>query len=312
MTKDENNSKQTDMKKIPESEQDISTEEVVEQDYNVVQSSEQQPNEDKIDTRQPPRHTAIEPPGRTRHSDSIEASSDNVGGDPQGHEYSAGYDSQMATRIGDEESSNEGDRLRTLHEGRHRSDGRHSLRESQRDKRRIAQATCSDLPLTTREQEEVVHIVEQLNLDRFGNQKAIERVVLGVVVVVVDEEHRQTLANPELVQWSDEFKRMRKNREVSMSDLSTIKQKIRELTEGGEIHVGPERPRRDPALPDPTSIEERPDGFWKSFTAEDITNMARRWGDAPGEWKQGIPEEFRKRINLLRRWEPWTDEEETE
>lgn len=303
------------MKDIPESRQDLSTEEIVEQDYNVVQQSEQHSGRSR-DERVPdqqPNLGSLQQPGRTRYDDSVEASSDDPGGDSEGHEYSAGYESPMATRIGDEENPEEGERLRELHEGRHRSDGEHSYRESQRDKKRIAQAITSDLPVTDRERKEVVHIVEQLNLDRFGNQKAIERVVLGAVVVVVDEWHRQEQDEvEELVQWCDKFRDICDQKDVSMSDLTTIKAKVRESAEEGRISVGPDRPRRDPALPDPAGIERDSVVFWKNVSPEKFANMAEHWDAVPQDWKDAMPDICRERIRLLRLWEPWHDEAENE
>lgn len=135
----------------------------------------------------------------------------------------------MATRIGDEYASDEeADRLRKLHEGRHRTDGQHSTREHYRDKTRIAQALCSPLPLARHERREVVRIVEQLNLEKFGFHRAISRAVLGTIVVVVDERKRQFMEDPELVSRSDEFREVCDQHNVSMSDLSSIKKSARE------------------------------------------------------------------------------------
>lgn len=49
-------------------------------------------------------HSRMTPPGRTRYDDSINALSDDTGGTEHGFLFSAGYESSMATRIGDEEA----------------------------------------------------------------------------------------------------------------------------------------------------------------------------------------------------------------
>lgn len=257
---------------------------------------------------------AHSPPGRTYLDDSIEASSEDLGGSPHGHEYSAGYESQMATRIGDEEvSDSEVERLRELHEGRHQSDGEHSVRESQRDKKRIAQAICSALPLAAHEREKVVSVVEHMDLTQFGHQKGIPRVTLGVVVVVVDEQHRQeALETSEIVTWSDEFRSICDNLDVSMSDLSTIKETVREVLEEGTVRVGTKMPRRDPALPSPTSADDLPDSYWEDRHSEYWARVARYWQMWPEARKEAMPDKYRDLVERLHQWKPWQETENGE
>jgi len=255
---------------------------------------------------------ALSAPGRTMHDDSIQASKDNVGGSDEGYSFRAGYDSSMATRIGDEENSDrETERLRELHEGRHQSDGQHSVRESRRDKKRIAQAICSALPLASREREMVVTAVEKLNLDRFGNQKAIPKVTLGVVAVVVDEQHRADEGQTEeLVRWTDEFRGLCDTHDISMSDRTTIKEIVRSELDAEPISLVSGPRSRDPALPGPTSYEERPDIFWDEFSAERWVSAARRWEDYSQDFRDAVPEEYRNLIDNLQRHAPWKDNAE--
>lgn len=266
------------------------------------------------DSDRTPYRGRLSPPGRTMYDDSIEASSDDVGGSDDGYTFSAGYDSQMATRIGDEENSDRYTRrLRELHEGRHQSDGQHSVRESQRDKKRISQAICSALPLASHERESVVTVVENLNLDRFGNQKGIPRVTLGVVAVVVDEQHRAEAEDSnEIVMWTDEFRTLCEKHEVSMSDHSTIKAKIREILETESVPMTSAPGKRDPALPGPTPLDERPDEFWEELSAEAWVSVARRWEKHPQEFQDAIPDEYREVVENLRKHEPWQDGEDTD
>lgn len=296
-----------DLQPIPEAMQDIPTEEIVEADYDVVPSSAFEKDES-------PRHDyhgfgAISPPGRTRHDDSIDASSESKDRSSQGHVYSAGYDSSMATRIGDENSSdNKADRLRQLHEGRHRSDGQHNVRESQRDKKRIAQAICSALPLNPHEHKMVVSVVENLDLTRFGQQKGLIRVILGVVAVVVDEQYRQVGDEVgEIISWTDEFRDICEKYDVLMSDLSTVKEKVRE-NPGQKIDLK----RRDPALPDPTPKDELPESYWENQSPEYWTRVAKNWERTSDDHKEAFPDEYRDLVDRLCHWEPWSEEDDDE
>lgn len=107
--------------------------------------------------------------------------------------YTVGYDPDGSTRVG-VGAANRGTRLRRLirqNEGRHRSDGRHSTREAARDKKRVTQSFCSVLAVTAHQQREAVSIMGQLNLDRFGQQKRLEKIALGVIRIVVDLDRRR-------------------------------------------------------------------------------------------------------------------------
>lgn len=251
----------------------------------------------------------MNPPGRTHLDDSIEASSDAPGGSPHEDGYTAGYDSPAATRIGDEDVNDpKVERLREHNEGRHQSDGKHSVRESRRDKRRIAQAITSSLPLAPRERETVINTVENIDYSRFGHQKGIGRVTLGVVAVIIDEQQRQNASDtPEIVSWTDEFQEIRRANDVSMSDLSTIKEKVREAVDDGEVVKGPRRPKRDPLLPGPTPPDEYPDRYWTERSPGSWIGMAKSWDRVPQDWKEALPDEYQELIALLRQWEPWED-----
>jgi hypothetical protein len=313
MNKDENNNTENaNLQPIPKEQQDISVKEIVEMNYDVVPSSVSEESVDDEPRWEETDPVVTSPSGQFPCEDSIEASSDDLGGTQEGHAFSAGYDSAMATRIGNEKSNNSNvERLRQLHEGRHQSDGQHSLRESQRDKKRIAQAICSALPLTSHEREEVVTVVQNLNLDRFGNQKGISRVTLGVVAVVVDEQYRTAGDDiGEIVAWTDEFRTFCENHDISMSDLSTIKQNIREAlaTPSASMSFAPKR--RDLALPEPTSPTNLPDEYWERQPPKYWVAVARTWDRDPQELRGALPDEYRKRVDALHRWEPWTEYEE--
>lgn len=299
---------ETELQSIPEQEQDISTEELVESNYEAMssRSSEDGGGERRM------RHyaAALSPPGRTRHDDSINASSDDPGGSPHVDAYKAGYDSPMATRIGDEDDG-DGDveRLRELHDGRHRSDGELSTRQSRWDKTRIAEAICSDLPLAQHERDKVVSVVERLDFSKFGQQKGLEGVTLGVVAVVVDERHRQRV-DGDIVSFTDDYREICDSVGVSMSDLATIKKIVREALDNGDVTMGPLESRRDPLLPGPTPVEEYPREYWDGRPPERWASNAKNWSELPEEFKEAVPDKYRDLIENLRKWEPWAEEEE--
>ncbi|WP_226013590.1 hypothetical protein [Halomicrobium salinisoli] len=250
---------------------------------------------------------AISLPGRTPGEDSFDASSNDPDRGDVGYSFSAGYESQAATRIGDEETRDDkAEKLRKYHEGRHQSDGEHSAREAERDKKRVSQAICSTLPLAKHEREAVVNAVSNLDLDRFGNQKAIAKVTLGVVVVLVDEQHRADADDiDQCVSFSDEFRDVRDTHGVSMSDLSTIKRIAREQLEEQSVSTMPATKRRDPALPGPRGPRDLPRQFWDALPATEWVRIAQNWDDQPEAYKDSIPDDYRETIGLLRKWEPW-------
>lgn len=266
-------------------------------------------------SRPPERHfdlAAYHPPGRVPGQDSIEASREENPRDDVGYDYT-GYESQMATRIGDEDSNDpEVERLRQLHEGRHQSDGEHSARETERDKERVAQAICSNLPVNSREREHVVNAVKSLNLDAFGNQKNLTKVTLGMVAVLVDEQYREPDELDDLVARSDEYQSIRDTHDISMSDLNTVKQIAREELENQQVSLTSGIRRRDPALPDPTDPDDLPRQYWEELSAESWARIARDWERQPQEYKDAIPDDYRETVDLLRRWEPWEAEEDEE
>jgi len=297
--------------------QNISTEEIVDQDYEVVPKSAVEDSGGGEDQKpKKPYRGPFTEPGRTYLDDSVEAS----GGDPVGasdeNPYSASYESKMATRIGDEEKGydEKTKRLREMHEGRHQHDGEHALRESQRDKKRIPQALCSSLPLSSHEAQCVVNVVSNMNLDALGYQKAIPRATLGAVVVVVDENMREERADDledmELVQWTDQFRACCDKHDVGMSDMSTLKQKVREALEEQSIPIQPGRAKRDPNLPGPSTLDERPDEYWEEKSAEFWTAVARSWEHQPDEFHEAVPDAYRDTVMALRQWEPWERGEE--
>lgn len=306
-----NSGDESDLEPISEELQDITTEELVESDYEVVPTSSTESGEgDRNRQRAPGRRY---PPGRTHHDDSISSSSEDPGGNEHEDAYSAGYDSPMATRIGDEGDSDEdAERLRELHEGRHRSDGNLSTRQSSWDKRRVAEAICSSLPLAANECEMVLSVVESIDFSKFGQQKGLEGVTLGIVAVVVDERHRQRDdVEGEIVSFTDEYRRACNSVDVSMSDLATIKDVVREALDAGDVVLSRGKPRRDIHLPEPTPTVEYPREYWEERSSQYWARIAKDWSKAPDDFREAIPEEYRSIIEGLRRWEPWEDENDS-
>jgi hypothetical protein len=111
--------------------------------------------------------------------------------DHQPDAYTTGYDPFGETRIGIGTANGNIERLIRLNEGRHHSDGNHSTREAARDKKRITGSLCSTLGIPTYQQRRAVAAMSQMNLDRFGQQKRIEKVALCTIGIVVDRERRR-------------------------------------------------------------------------------------------------------------------------
>jgi len=111
--------------------------------------------------------------------------------------YTVGYDSTGDTRVGVGAGSTNSrlERLIRHNEGRHQSDGNHSSREAERDKKRITQSFCSSLDVTPLQQQEAVSVMGQLNLNRFGRQKRLEKVAIGVIRFVVDRDRHRYFYN---------------------------------------------------------------------------------------------------------------------
>lgn len=258
-------------------------------------------------------YAAFTEPGRVPGQDSIEASQEDDPRDDDGYDFT-GFDSQMATRIGDENDDDaQTERLRELHEGRHQSDGEHSAREAERDKERVSEAVCSALPLNQRESDHIVNAVKSIDLDRFGNQKNITKVTLGMVVVIADEQYRSDADDlDQLVSYSEEFRAIRDKHEISMSDLNTVKRISREQLENHPVPATSEVRRRDPALPGPTTPDNLPRQYWDELSAQSWVIIARGWERRPQEEKDAVPDDHRKTVNLLRKWEPWEEADDGE
>lgn len=115
--------------------------------------------------------------------------------DHQPDAYTTGYDSFGETRIGIGTAKGNIERLIRQNEGRHHSDGNHSTREAARDKKRITQSLCSSLEVTPYRQQQAVFAMGRMNLDRFGQQKRIEKVALCTIKVIVDRDREQYFLN---------------------------------------------------------------------------------------------------------------------
>lgn len=127
---------------------------------------------------------------------------------------------------------------------------------------------------------------------------------------MVDEQHRQRFdVEGEIIGFTNDWTRVRDSAGVSMSELSTVKQAVREALENGEAQKCQRRsPRRDPLLPEPTPVNERPEEYWHNVPAEQWELIASRWERYPEDQKAAIPDAYIRLVESLRRWEPWEDE----
>jgi hypothetical protein len=129
---------------IPADVQDVSTEELVANDYNVDFGDRDIPGSEPVESRfRTPQPGSFDDPGRTRHDNSIDASSDETDRTDEGYRITTGYESRSATRVGKPDDPDYDSELDRINEGRDRSDGSLSKRQSEWDKKRIAEAICS-------------------------------------------------------------------------------------------------------------------------------------------------------------------------
>lgn len=308
MTSDEPDAERTDLQSIPEAQQDISVEEITDADYEVVDLSRTE-DRDRETEHRPVRGPAMDP-GRTRHTDSIEASSDDLGEDDTHDAYAFEYDSPAATRIGnDDEKDGRTEKLEEYHDERHHAVGDFASRAGEQHKERTAQALCSSLPVTDRERELVVQTVRALDFAEFGQHGSIPKVTLGVVAVIVDEQQRDLNSLDDAVSCSEAFREECDSLGISMSDMTTIKDSVRDALGGATVVAGPSRPRRDPLLPGPTSPKDRPDEYWDYLSPTNWQGIAEQWNRIPAEFKKAIPSRYQSLVDQLRQWEPWNRED---
>jgi UDP-N-acetylglucosamine 2-epimerase len=72
--------------------------------------------------------------------------------------------------------------------------------------------------------------MSNLNLAAFGNQRRIETVALGVIVVVVNYDRFYRQQNPEAdrIAESREFRELMKDLEINYSDIGTAKRIVKQ------------------------------------------------------------------------------------
>ncbi len=158
--------------------------------------------------------------------------------------YTVGYDSFGETRVGIGSSNGDINRLIRHNEGRHQSNGDHSSREAARDKKRITQSLCSALNVTQYQQRRATSAMSELNLDRFGQQKRIEKVSLCAIAVIVDQDREQYFLGgkepaeldlstvspddfPTKLAQQSEFRSLRETLDISKKDRYSVSQLVK-------------------------------------------------------------------------------------
>lgn len=299
---------QDDAHDRPDDVQNISTQDLVDNNYDVdLKPSGGSGTGPDVSKSRGHAEAAWEEPGRTRHDDSIDASSHKEDRTDDGYDLSTKPEMSAATYVGKPDDPYYDEELQRMNDSRDRDEGSLGQRQNEWDKKRISQAICSQIPISKRQREKVVNAMESLNLERFGQQKAIERVCLGAVAVIVNDERVEQTDNPEdvtPVSWEDEFKAIANRHDVSMSDLSTIKSIVRDELEGQAMEPVTAGYKRDMNLPK-TSISEKPDEYWEHHSPREWETIARMWENQEDEYKETVPDEKRELIRLLQKWKPW-------
>ncbi|MFC4357976.1 hypothetical protein ACFO0N_08455 [Halobium salinum] len=154
--------------------------------------------------------------------------------------YAVGYEPVGATSIGNASERRwhtrfsylrtPADRLSLLNEGRHNSDGTLGARLARLDKKRITQAYCSVLELSSFQRDEAVRAMLLLNLDKFGQQKRIEKVALTTIRVVVNYNRFSHLKKPdaERISETETFKWLAEEVNLDKRTMTRLSKNIKE------------------------------------------------------------------------------------
>jgi hypothetical protein len=154
--------------------------------------------------------------------------------------YAVGYEPVGETSIGDASERyrhskfsrfrTPADRLSKLNEGRHPSDGTLGARLARLDKKRITQAYCSRLAVTSFQRDEAVRAMLLLNLDAFGQNKRIEKVALTVIRIVVNYNrfsHLQKI-NAQRISESDAFNELAEPIDLDKRTMRRLSKSIKD------------------------------------------------------------------------------------
>jgi hypothetical protein len=152
--------------------------------------------------------------------------------------YTSGYDALGETRVGIGSAGGDATKLIRHNEGRHCSDGDHSIREASRDKARVTEAFCSALEISSYRQQRAISAMLSMNLDRFGRQKRLEKVALTTIKYVVERDRHSRIADeniadlsddeiPDRLTEDDDFLELLEEQNVSRSDLYSTSQIVK-------------------------------------------------------------------------------------
>ena len=205
------------------------------------------------------------------------------------------YETASSTFVGVEALDDEFDeRLQELNEERDRAADGLSTRQTQLDKKRIAQAFCSHLELTDYQQSGVIDAIETLDLNRFGSQGRIATVALGLIRYVVNKDRLERDLGATRISEEGRFQDLMDDEDVSMGDLRTVKRvAVEQLSYlGGGASI----PRRDPNLPD-TGPEAGSAEWWDRHFEAHYEDMSEGdWEEVSSEFIESIPERFADQI----------------
>lgn len=129
----------------------------------------------------------------------------------------------------------------------------HSERMHRLDRKRRAEALYSSLPISHTEKEIALRHFEELDLDQFGNQKAVEKVALATVRYVVDQRRLEHDAEfDDLLRSSDRYSEVKDSvLDVDrgfMSLCDSVKAAIEDQSFRADTGIGT-NPGPDPNLP---------------------------------------------------------------
>ena len=141
--------------------------------------------------------------------------------------YTHNRETPTATEIGDEDER--GDEAEHLRDIERRTNDRLSTHKHELDKKRITEAYCDSLEVTPYQRQEAVRLMEFLDLEAFGSQRAVPGVALAVIKYVVTRDRMENYgADATRISEDDTFQQLVEEEGLDMGDIMSISQTMKE------------------------------------------------------------------------------------
>lgn len=111
-----------------------------------------------------------------------------------------------------------------------RSERNQSTRLAHLDKINITGRYCEELDLPNHWKLEAQRLMAELNLDRFGNQKRIEKIALVVIRYVADQARLHRPSDyPDRISTRRQYKRLLKENDMDLGDVMRLSGKLKQI-----------------------------------------------------------------------------------